>query len=115
MKHIELACYLIQKPNILPHVLEFGVYKGMSLTRIKEKIGLYGYELFGFDSFEGLPEDWFNSIEDEVVLEKGFFSLQEGENLKFVMDGVNLYTGWFKDTIPDYLKIAKPIALLHID
>ena len=31
------------------------------------------------------------------------------------INGVKFYVGWFSDTIPDYLKIAEPIALLHVD
>ncbi len=39
------------------HVLEFGVYKGTTISIIKEIFG-DNYQYFGFDSFDGLPEDW---------------------------------------------------------
>ena len=39
------------------HVLEFGVYKGGTLTQLRQDLN-DTYELFGFDSFVGLPEAW---------------------------------------------------------
>jgi len=36
-------------------VLEFGVYHGLSLRKIAQQVAT---PIHGFDSFEGLPEDW---------------------------------------------------------
>ena len=30
-------------------------------------------------------------------------------------EGIKFYNGFFTDTLPDYLKIAKPIAFLHMN
>jgi hypothetical protein len=38
-------------------VLEFGVWTGRSINIIAEKVGS-SRRVHGFDSFEGLPEDW---------------------------------------------------------
>lgn len=88
------------------HILEFGVYKGFTLSIIKEVFG-DDYQYFGFDSFEGLPEDW-----EGTPCMKGHFST-DGEIPD--IEGVKFFKGWFEDTIPEYLKEADTIALLHVD
>ncbi len=99
------------------HILEFGVASGNTLVQIVESVPQNKYEIFGFDSWEGLPEDWYTS--DGVLLhDKGTFSTngvlpQQVQKLK---DKVTILHGWFDDTIPRYLNsYAKDIALLHID
>ena len=89
-------------------VLEFGVFKGISINLMRHILGPQ-YEIFGFDSFEGLPEDW-----DGTTCKKGEFStngiIPEIENVTF-------FKGWFDDTLPEYLYVHgyDPIALLHVD
>jgi len=88
------------------HVLEFGVYKGSTLTQLRNDLN-DSYQLFGFDSFEGLPENWTGTTHKAGALStKGFIPN---------IPGVKMYPGWFKDTIPEYKKIAEPFALLHCD
>ena len=57
--------------------LEFGVYRGYSVNLIA---GYTKNTVYGFDSFEGLPEDWgvndTLSQKKEVRYHKGKFSLQ---------------------------------------
>ena len=88
------------------HVLEFGVFQGSSLSLIKNSLD-DTYKVYGFDSFEGLPEDWKNTI-----CTKGFFStdgkIPDIPNVKF-------FKGWFDNTIHEYLKEADNIGLLHVD
>jgi hypothetical protein len=88
------------------HVVEFGVYMGTTLTNIKTVLG-DNYKYFGFDSFEGLPEDWVGT-----QCHKGFFST---DGVIPSIEGAKIYKGWFEDTIHDYLKEADTIALLHVD
>src|ERR1700722_6594943 len=38
--------------------MEFGVFEGDSMARIAERFSHPQARFFGFDSFEGLPEDW---------------------------------------------------------
>lgn len=88
------------------HVLEFGVYKGGTITQLRNDLD-NSYELFGFDSFAGLPEDWVGTnCKKGDLSTKGFIP---------TIPGVKLYPGWFTDTIPEYQTIKKPIALLHCD
>lgn len=93
------------------HVLEFGVWQGATLCLIVHQLSYIPYEsrpyVYGFDSFEGLPEDW-----PGTVCGKGFFSA----NGKIPnVPGAKIIPGWFTDSLPVYLKEAQPIALLHLD
>lgn len=92
---------------LYPHVLEFGVAEGESLRYINKNIQS-SYKIFGFDSFEGLPEDWIGT-----ECKKGCFST---EGRMPDINGVIFYKGWFENSIIEYIKDgAKPISLLHID
>jgi len=83
---------------------EFGVYSGRTINFIAS---LTPCEVHGFDSFEGLPEDWRGGHE------KGTFALR---SLPEVRSNVRLYKGWFHDTIPGFKNDhAAPIAFLHLD
>ncbi len=88
------------------HVLEFGVHEGRTIKIMREELG-DSYKFFGFDSFMGLPEDW-----EGTDLRKGHFST---EGVTPNIDGVEVFAGWFEDTIPKYLEVADTIGLLHID
>lgn len=115
MKHIEKGCELMD--NKFTHVLEFGVYAGKSVNLIKNYFkNLESVKIFGFDSFEGLPEDWVdsntNNIAGDGLCVKGFFST-EGKIPN--IEGVKFYKGWFENTIPEYMKNPSDIGLLHID
>ena len=84
-------------------VLEFGVAGGESIRQIAaERSG----PIYGFDSFEGLPEDWFG------YLRKGFFA----QELPKVPAHVSLIKGWFSDTLKGFLaQNPGPVAFLHVD
>ena len=85
--------------------LEFGVYKGESINYIAKKIP--EKTIYGFDSFEGLPEYWREGFN------KGTFFVQE---LPPVEKNVILIKGFFKDSLPTFLKNQSgPVSFLHID
>ncbi len=88
-------------------ILEFGVFKGRSINHFAEVFK--DQTLHGFDSFEGLAEDWTG-----YHLPKGTFNL-DGK-LPQVKENVTLHKGWFDKTLPAFLK-GKPanIRLCHID
>jgi len=104
MNSVQYAATLINPE--FKHVLEFGVYQGYTVGLIREALD-ESYKVFGFDSFEGLPEDWENTI-----CIKGYFST--GGVIPNI-DGVKFFKGWFEDTIPQYLEEADTIGLLHVD
>jgi hypothetical protein len=92
-----------------PNILEFGVATGESLKYITENISTDKFKIYGFDSFEGLPEDWIGT-----ECKKGCFSTN---GIIPNINGCKFYKGWFEDTIDQYIKSesTKPISLLHID
>ena len=87
-------------------VLEFGVRTGTTINYVAERMP--GRALHGFDSFEGLPEDWTGWTQKE-----GSFG---GEGLPSVADNVTLVHGWFEDSLGPFLETNDaPVALIHID
>lgn len=86
--------------------IEFGVWKGATINRMAEATkGI----IYGFDSFQGLPEDWRTGYEAGTFNEEG--------KMPIVKDNVQLIKGWFDDTLPQFLKkhASKKASLLHID
>lgn len=92
-------------------VLEFGVYSGYSISKIANSFGL-GQTVYGFDSFEGLPEDWGRP---DASFHKGSFTTNG--QLPRVPSNVKLIKGWFNEVLPDFCQEHKgtPIRLLHVD
>lgn len=87
-------------------VLEFGVATGRTLNHFARLMP--NRYIHGFDSFQGLPEDWTSRMP------KGFFKRRK---LPKVAWNCELYVGWFDETIKNWkLRYAdSPIMLLHID
>lgn len=84
--------------------LEFGVYKGASINLIASEIQA---AVHGFDSFEGLPEDW------RAGHAKGEFRVAA---LPAVRSNATLHKGWFSDTLPPFLdKERAMVSFLHVD
>jgi hypothetical protein len=101
-----LLDYSIKNVSIDGLWMEFGVYKGKSIRKIAEQTKA---EIFGFDSFEGLPKDWILSYK------KGDFSLK-GCIPKNLPSNAKLVKGLFSETIPPFLEEHdEPVAFLHID
>ena len=87
-------------------LLEFGVYKGLSLRYIASKVP--DRHVYGFDSFEGLPEPWIEHA-------PGLFKLEAGE-LPQAPPNVTLVKGGFQDTLPGFLEAhPEDVAFLLID
>ncbi|WP_236791139.1 TylF/MycF/NovP-related O-methyltransferase [Amycolatopsis sp. GM8] len=86
-------------------VCEFGVFSGTSLKAIAA--ALPGREIYGFDSFQGLPEAWRTNIPAGAFHRRG--ELPE-------VDGAELVVGWFADTVPEFAATHPgPVAFLHLD
>ena len=96
----------------LKHILEFGVWKGRTLQLIRNSFD-GTFQVFGFDSFVGLPHDWVGgNRKSGSIVKKEHFSTN---GVVPEIEGANFFKGWFENTIPEYLKIAKNIGLIHID
>ena len=88
---------------------EFGVFQGDSLREIKNwRKG----EVFGFDSWIGLPSKWETGATDREH-NKGHFACPMPKDLPHK---TYLVPGWFKDTIPEWKqKHTDRLAFIHID
>lgn len=93
-------------------IVELGVYRGSSITKIANKYT--NTTIYGFDSFDGLPESW---NRPDGSCDKGTFSLHG--QLPIVPSNVELIRGWFSDTLPSFVQMLKSqnkkIQMLHID
>lgn len=93
-------------------VIELGVASGKTLNMLAAHLP-DNQHIFGFDSFEGLPEAW---NDGGMVFHKGAFST--GGSLPSVPSHVHIVKGLFQDTLPafkaDVLK-QQAVALLHVD
>lgn len=85
-------------------VLEFGVRFGASIRQIA---ALAGQEVHGFDSFEGLPEQWHREP-------KGAYSTKGV--LPAVPANVRLHPGWFDESLPRFLADhGGPLRFVNVD
>ena len=83
---------------------EFGVFEGRTINFIASKIDR---EVHGFDSFEGLPEDWRPGVM------RGTFKTGK---LPGVRRNVRIHPGWFNDSLPSFAReYPGAIAFAHID
>ncbi len=104
----ETLHYCLRRAPIDPTglILEFGVFRGASIRMIARR--LRHRPIFGFDSFEGFPDD---GRRDWKV------DFSTGGRLPKVPAEVTLVKGYFDATLPDFVAAhpGETIALLHID
>ena len=95
---------LQHKPNTL--WLEFGVAGGRTINYISK---FTQDTVYGFDSFEGLPETWREGFE------KGSFNMNG--QLPQVNSNVELIKGWFNETLLNFIQNqnGKRISFIHMD
>ena len=122
--------------------MEFGVHRGRTISHIAEATDQMVY---GFDSFEGLPEVW-HTGQGRGPHKKGLFSLngeipegyivsdknppeedtsqitlKEKSSTRAIMPwpkNITLIKGWFNDSLPSFVASPegdKNVAFLHID
>ncbi len=87
---------------------EFGVFEGHSINHMAAELG--DKTIYGFDSFEGLKEDW-----SGTWYRAGHFTLSG--KMPEVRPNVRLNKGWFDATVPPFLAAhpGKPFAFVHLD
>ena len=94
---------LQHKPNTL--WLEFGVTSGNSINYISR---FTNDTVYGFDSFKGSPEKWRDGFDVGCLNQHGV--------LPAVNSNVELITGWFSDTLPNFIQTQnKKVSFIHID
>jgi hypothetical protein len=90
-----------------PLYLEFGVYRGRTLRYWASRLASPEARLVGFDSFEGLPEDWSPDARE------GTFSV--GEPPELADPRVSFVVGWFDDTLPGWSPPAHDQLVVNVD
>lgn len=90
--------------------LEFGVFEGASLRHWTTLLRHLESSFDGFDSFEGLPENW------GLFTGKKVFDVQ-GRMPHYDDPRVHLHKGWFSDTLPGFLRAFRfrPTLIVHLD
>jgi len=103
----DLMTHAIRQMTLDGIVAEFGVNEGGSVNYMAKL--LPDRIIDGFDSFEGLPEDWAGN-----QMEAGYFN-RRGK-LPRVAANVRLHPGWFSESLPKFVAARSgPAAFLHID
>lgn len=92
--------------------LEFGVWKGDSIRQWSTLLKNSASRLHGFDSFEGLPEEW--DSHGPSVFERGHFSTL-GRIPQVPDNRVKFFKGWFEDTLPKYEFVDSPVIVIFLD
>ncbi|MCD4682874.1 MAG: class I SAM-dependent methyltransferase [Bacteroidales bacterium] len=110
-KRFELYKFILEKEISGAEIdyLEFGVAKGTSFTWWIENIRHKNSRFYGFDTFDGLPEDW-------GPFKKGDMS-NENEPPKINDSRHKFYQGIFQKTLYEFLKSYKSDKrkVIHMD
>ena len=106
--------YVLSFVELDGYWMEFGVWAGRTIKHIASQAPCIVY---GFDSFEGLQEDW-GKLEKKMFDRKGNAPLNLPKNVKII-------TGYFEESLPVFLEDAEiidwriceftPCSFLHID
>jgi Macrocin-O-methyltransferase (TylF) len=91
-----------------PLYLEFGVYKGETIRYWVDRLASPDALFFGFDSFEGLPEDWTSAAG------QGHFST-DGQIPNVVDRRVRFVKGWFEDSLDSFEMSEHDRLFINID
>ena len=124
---------MIEKAHKVPgDVAEFGVAGGVSLMAFTRLLNIYDRGLdhkerkniYGFDSFDGLPDLHDHDVSDAVAneeMKRGGFKDTVGYThlLNFAnhFEHVHLVKGWFSDSLPVFVEDNPSVmfSLVHID
>ncbi len=104
-----LLKFAVEQVSLDGPVLEFGVFSGKTINYIASL--LPAAQVYGFDSFEGLPEQWLGKKAD------GTRHFDRQGQAPDVRENVELVVGWFDHTLPGFMA-AHPfetVSLLHVD
>lgn len=95
------ACNKYDDSNCV--TLEFGVWSGHTIRVVRNN---FSGKVYGFDSFEGLPEKWRDGFD------KGHFKTESIPSIK----GVEMVVGYFQDTLEKFLvNLNEKIKIIHFD
>jgi hypothetical protein len=90
-----------------PLYLEFGVFEGETMHWWCDHLTSLGAHFVGFDSFEGLSEEW------RPGFAAGRFSTNGPPDIDDTR--ASFVTGWFDETLPDFLMPAHDQLIVNVD
>ncbi|MGH8980728.1 MAG: class I SAM-dependent methyltransferase [Acidimicrobiales bacterium] len=90
-----------------PLYLEFGVYRGRTIRYWASRVRAPEAHFVGFDSFEGLPEDW------QAGAGRGSFSVGTPPDIDDPR--VSFVVGWFTETLADFDPPAHDQLVVNLD
>lgn len=88
--------------------LEFGVFRGRTTRYWSTRLRNPESRLHGFDSFEGLPEEWADHA-------KGHIFNASGEIPVIADARVQFFKGWFDQVLPHYVVPEHDVLVLIMD
>jgi hypothetical protein len=114
-KLLEFAASLIGDRPI--NYLEFGVRAGVSMEVVASAHLHQDSRLYGFDTFEGLPEDWVSFWGNKKSRMFGQGAMAVEQMPVFQDQRIKLFKGVFQETLPNALNTIKKdkISFLNID
>ena len=93
--------WIIPKSNNQGMILEFGVHNGHSINVIAK---LTNKIVYGFDSFEGLPNDGVIPTFNDGGAKWYAGKMNNFGKMPTTLKNVKLYKGWFDVTLPKFFK-----------
>jgi len=124
----ETENFMINMPK--GNLVEFGVYIGNNLWQLIKSAMLIGNDFtnaYGFDSFQGLPQET-KGIYHNPAWEVGTFNLVKDLNLQSIEHAIQvvrnrvgnkavLIPGWFEDTCNEYWGniLHDSVSYIHVD
>lgn len=87
----QMFAYAASQIKLEGHIAEFGVFEGYSINTLSDFFP--DRRLTGFDSFNGMPEDWY-------VFQKGDLKTE----IPKVNANIDLVVGYFEDTVKPWLE-----------
>lgn len=109
----DLLRYASDQVKIEGVYIELGVCTGKSINFIAALNP--SQVIYGFDSFQGNPEDW---RRNQSIVPQGTFGLKNPTKLPLVLNNVKLIQGFFEESLPYFVQTllkGQSIAFLHVD
>jgi|HubBroStandDraft_6_1064221.scaffolds.fasta_scaffold221196_3 hypothetical protein len=88
--------------------LEFGVFQGEATQYWSKLLLNPNSKLHGFDSFEGLPENWLPHRQKGCFATDG--AIPQIDDIR-----VNFFKGWFDETLPKYKCPLHDVLVINLD
>ena len=102
----DLVISRVQDQRVL--YLEFGVFKGRTTRYWSARLRHPDARLHGFDSFEGLPEEWADYPKGKIFNAAGLIPVIADPRVQF-------FKGWFDQVLPTYVVPEHDLLILILD